>query len=825
MTDSSTHTASTHGLSRRLAWLATRATPWVLLVSLGITAASVAVVRHLRIRANLVALLPASLPHVKNLNRVIEKTGGFGDVVVLAEGRDPEAAARYFAALLPAARKLSWVRRADYQVDTSALQPYAALYMDKPDLVTLRDRLQKRLEYAVGASLDDDDKPPSLDFTDIDKKYEQRKAKRKHERLFRSDDGRIVALRIIPQGGVTSDLSFGRRILGDVQRLVDARASLARKQGLRITVAGKFYNRLQDYQAILSDVRRSAIWGGVLILVLITLYFRHWLAFPLILIPLAMSLTWTFAITRIIIGHLNVITAFLFIILLGLGIDFGIHLFARYKEERRAGRGMQEALQITLRFTGRACLTSGLTTSAAFASLMITDFKGFSQFGFIAGLGVALAFLAMVLVLPALLVAVERIHLLRFKPVGDESDADAPRAAAQPVHSWARGLGLAALAALGLAVAGGVGAASGHIRFEYDFNKLNTLPASVTAIKKKTRQVFKHSTDSAVVFVDDLKEAAALEASVRRYMARDKTPTIKDVRSLLSLKKALPKDQPAKLKILAEIQKLLKKRAIRKAIDDLEPGKRKQVLDLEKKIRVKAVTVHDLPEQLRRPFYGLPGVKGSMVFIVNLKPLKDARFATAFVNDTRSFKTAKKTYYPASEAVVYAETISLLQKDGVIAVLASLVTVLLLLFVDFRRLGRTLLVFLPLAAAVGWLLLTMWLWPIALNMYNLVVLPSIIGLGIDNSVHFYHRYEELGPGHVGEVWRSILGPISATTLTTMVGFGGMISAHQVGLESIGILAVLGMGYSLLAVATFLPAILIWRDSRAARRAGSTPSAA
>ena len=111
----------------------------------------------------------------------------------------------------------------------------------------------------------------------------------------------------MPQGGVTSDLSFGRRILGNVRQIVRKHRPRARKLGLTITVAGKFWNRLQDYQAVMRDVRSSALWGGTLILLLITIYFRQALAFPLILVPLCMSLMWTFALTKLIVGDLNVV--------------------------------------------------------------------------------------------------------------------------------------------------------------------------------------------------------------------------------------------------------------------------------------------------------------------------------------------------------------------------------------------------------------------------------------------------------------------------------------------------------------------------------------
>jgi len=106
--------------------------------------------------------------------------------------------------------------------------------------------------------------------------------------------------------------------------------------------------------------------------------------------------------------------------------------------------------------------------------------------------------------------------------------------------------------------------------------------------------------------------ADALERRIRAYMARDKTPTIEDVRSLSSLKRHLPKDQERKLKVVKEIQALMAKRAIQKAIEDLEPKRRKEVRDLEKEIQVRRMTLADLPRQLRDPFYGLPGVKGTM---------------------------------------------------------------------------------------------------------------------------------------------------------------------------------------------------------------------
>ena len=154
-------------ISRFIARLATRHAVPVLLVALAATAVSWLALRNLRVKANLVALLPDSLPHVQNLQKIIKKTGGFGDVIVLSEGRDPESSARYFKLILPEIRRLPWVRSAAYQLESEAFKPFAALYMELKDLQTIRERMELRLEHETGTSLDDDEEPPKLDFSDI----------------------------------------------------------------------------------------------------------------------------------------------------------------------------------------------------------------------------------------------------------------------------------------------------------------------------------------------------------------------------------------------------------------------------------------------------------------------------------------------------------------------------------------------------------------------------------------------------------------------------------------------------------------------------------
>ena len=151
------------------------------------------------------------------------------------------------------------------------------------------------------------------------------------------------------------------------------------------------------------------------VVLLISVYFRQVLSPLFIVLPLLMSLSWTFGLTWIVIGNLNQITVCLFAILFGLGIDFGIHIFARYREARRRGLTTEAALIETVCQTGSALTTTAVTTSVAFFSLLFSDFKGFSEFGFIVGAGIMFSLVAMLVVCPAFIVLVERLRLIRLQ--------------------------------------------------------------------------------------------------------------------------------------------------------------------------------------------------------------------------------------------------------------------------------------------------------------------------------------------------------------------------------------------------------------------------
>ena len=107
----------------------------------------------------------------------------------------------------------------------------------------------------------------------------------------------------------------------------------------------------------------------------------------------------------------------------------------------------------------------------------------------------------------------------------------------------------------------------------------------------------------------------------------------------------------------------------------------------------------------------------------------------------------------------------------------------------------------------------MYVFGMKLNFFNIVVLPSVIGIGVDNGVHIYHRYLEEGPGSLRFILRNTGLAISMTTLTTIVGYSGLILARHPGLNSLGNLAVIGISSTFITAIVVLPALLQFLDTR------------
>ncbi|NIT59547.1 MAG: MMPL family transporter, partial [Aliifodinibius sp.] len=213
-----------------------------------------------------------------------------------------------------------------------------------------------------------------------------------------SPDSTALAVKLFPSGSQT-DLTFIRNTYSELQTLIDEIGPEEFHPKMKIVLAGRLIRTLIEVQTITRDVFSSFGMGIIMLLLFVVLYFqyksyrahagdyfslslllkqfKHVPAHALIVaLPMTFSLALTFGIAWLAYQKLTIMTATLGLLLFGMGIDFGIHFFARYTEERES-YSVSDALTKTFMTTGQAITIVGLTTAAAFLILMLADFKGF----------------------------------------------------------------------------------------------------------------------------------------------------------------------------------------------------------------------------------------------------------------------------------------------------------------------------------------------------------------------------------------------------------------------------------------------------------------
>src|SRR5262249_36706857 len=148
-----------------------------------------------------------------------------------------------------------------------------------------------------------------------------------------------------------------------------------------------------------------------LVLAVILFYYRWYKSVPALLLPLALAVVYAFAGATLApfgVVNLNANTAFLGSVIVGNGVNFGIILLARYVEERRAGRDVEDALVLALSGTRTGTLVAALAAAAAYGSLALTGFRGFAQFGAIGGLGMISCWACTFVLAPPLIAWLDR---------------------------------------------------------------------------------------------------------------------------------------------------------------------------------------------------------------------------------------------------------------------------------------------------------------------------------------------------------------------------------------------------------------------------------
>jgi uncharacterized protein len=799
---------------------------WIVAVLLAIPATFRTASLYLHLRSDLEALLPRQSASVRAIDELRARMPGlqYLGVIVDTGGEDRLGQGEKFLDDL-AARVRTYppelVRavRLGQSEERAFLEKHAALYTDVADLKTIRERIEARRDWEVshetGASLDDDEKPPALDFSDIEKKYDERlgrKGGKTNGDRFSSGELHLT-LMLIELGEFETAGGRNEALLDRVRSDIAALGGTDKyAPGMRLGFTGDVAIAVEETSALMADLSFSSVVVTFLVIAVIIGYYRWWKATLVLLPPLLLATVYAFGIGSLPplnIRELNSNTAFLGSIIVGNGVNFGIILLARYVEERRRGVSVEQALPVAVWGSRPGTLSAAFAAAVSYASLALTDFQGFRQFGFIGGIGMVLSWGVAYLLMPSL--------IARLDDGGAMNGAKSQGRLMTPVASFVtrHSAVVAAIAAL-LTVGAALAVRSLPSQaLEYDFSKLrraDTWESGEGYWGRRMDTLLGTYLTPTVILADSEKEARRIGIDLKK--ATEAEPLTSMVSQVRTVDDVLPQDQDAKL---AEAE------AIR---EDMTP-KMRSLVDASKKEQIDRlldtepvkVTLGDLPRTFTTGMRERDGTIGKAV-LVYPRPthaLWEGPALAQFVDALRAIAKGPENARVAGSLPLSADILDSIRKDGLKASLAALVGVMVVVVVIFRHGTTSALVIVSLVTGVLWLAAAMMLLRVRINFANFIAFPITFGIGVDYAVNVMSRYVQDDSRDISAAIRSTGGAVTLCSMTTIIGYSSLLMAENRALYLFGLVAVLGEICCLSAAVVALPGVLAWARALRAKK--------
>lgn len=804
------------------AWCAWSAQhPWVpLVVAFLVTVAMTPLAATLYLDTNFEKMLPEDLPVVANMTRATAKVGGIGYFTVLAEHDDSQATRRFIGEMVERLDEEPLVRMTVHQNPVDFLREYQPLYVPQDRLKELNEYIKDERARAnpFFADLRTEEEKAAEKEANEEKLQEVREKRRELAAMtvdHISEDGRVVGVQVRPLKDGTS-LAETRDLFEKIEAHIDElRATGQYPDDLEVHIGGTLRNPLSEYYAVRRDVMQSAGWSALFVILMLLLVFKRPERLAVLLLPLMVGMVWALGLTAAMVGYLNLITATLMVVLLGLGIDHGIHLLERYLSERHHGKSLQDALRLTLGQTGKATLISGLTTAGGFLVMVWADFKGFSHLGLIAGVAMLTIILVYALTLPAVLVLVDRSPWLSRRVVGEHAGVSSVfwswlTQRMSRIH-WSVGLVLTVAFVI-------LGSLSTQLLvFNENFEELMAAAPDAAAANAKQALVYDYNLrPSAVWIVPDDATADAIVAELERRRGEDtETPTIGDV---VSLRDVLPPDREARLALVHSIGEQINNRMIKQAEDD-------ELRDLFKDLReakeLAPLTWEGLPKIARAFFTPLDGSQDRVVYVFSDINRRDGAQARLFAHDMRPVEVGSATYYATGDTMIIAAMLDVVLTQGFWIFILSVLAIGVLLWLQYRQLRHTFRALLPLVVGICMMIFGLVLLNEDINFYNMAIFAAVVGMGIDSGIHIYNRWLEEGgstqPGAAMAALAEVGAPVTASIATTAVGYLALALSDHPGLHSIGIMAFVGLATCYISAISIFPFLLRMHEHRVLRR--------
>lgn len=651
-----------------------------------------------------------------------------------------------------------------------------------------------------------------------------------------------------------------------VNLIEQAVKALGEESGFKVGVTGMVVVGRDEMVTSEEGIVLSSLIAFVAILLIMIFAFRMF-SVPFISgIPLVIGIMWTMGMSGFIIHRLNIMTAMYLVALLGLGIDFAIHLLTAFIQERDEGEPFSQAIRNAMVKSGSGIITGGLTSATAFFALVIADTEMIRELGFVAGMGILSELIAMIMFIPPLLGFREYRRNKKgkgehsiFSQINIKSDAasgigkvldKAP--VTFSIVMFAIGI-FFAIQAPGISLETNLmemeakGLESIHLQ-DLLVDEFGMAPDSLSVLSMDPAEVRDLSDKlddlSSVKMVDSLgpyyvspEDARSRGALLRLFSGELQNNAVSEsvdremlLEELYRLEMNLI--EMGDMAYMGNMNKMLhtigavtgfnddgdkiSESAFDRLYSLLENGEadseslisfqRDLVPLLKSKLLTmandKPVTLDVLPESLRDSYISRDGTK----YLLNVIPTQnpwDADFRNIYTQQMHSVTDKGTGMLLAGDQLSHMAEV-----DGVKAAIIAIIVVFFILLFDFRNIKLVVLTMITLLFSFLTLFGLMAALGIKFDFMNIIVVPLLIGIGVDDAVHINHRYLLEGKGKMKIVIGKTGTALIITSLTTIVGFASFIPSVMRAMRSTGIVLSMAMAIAFLFSILFHPGLLI-----------------
>ncbi|MCL1956152.1 MAG: MMPL family transporter [Fibromonadales bacterium] len=764
----------------------------IIVFAFALSALCVYPVSNLRWELDMADLLPKEHSAIVTQNQVYKEFGGWQTLIILSISPDSAANVNFIANLAASLEQNALVNLAEYRTEADFYREHKLLYINLHDLETIRDRIkslvakQKEKMNPFIVELVKDTLAPSEPFfhlEDIERKYLQ-----KLKNFRGSTDGKIQVLEIYPAKNNLS-LPDMRKLYGLAKAKAD---SLGEQKNINVLYGGAVYDFVANSRTLLSEVRTLALVSALVLFAIFVFFCFKIPAISLITaLCLAMATLWTFAGVSILFGRINILTIILALIIPGLGGRNATHLLSRYTEEMQKGLSVKLALESTILGIGQPFTVSAFISSSMLFCLFSIPLQGIKELGIAGGLGILFDWFAISVVLPAMLIFLQKKHnfTLLAKITFKFSDFS-PR----PLNINKKYIAAVLFVTVAITVRGV------FPEMEYRFSKTEFATPS-EPVYGILKEIGEYKAEPVIVIFPNAKYAE---------VAADNYPDI----NWVTLASLLPREQDKKLRILGEIKSALSP----EILETLAGSELTNANKIVESWNLKPVEPADFPDSYHLKFLGKDGNIGEFGFVFPAFDIDDGlecrRFAKS-VNEISIFgKPLASTGNPIIRAALMDLSLPKLRRCTIFGCMAILLW--LLIFKNMRN--HIFLILVSPAIGFLWFFGILNLFNIPLTVYSILALPFLIGISIDGSLFLWQRFWEEGTGSLKFVCIKTGGTVIISYLIPIAAFSSVCFSSHPGLKSLGVTAVIGILSTVLAHIAIFPITASLIEKRRKRQA-------